>query len=105
MPRYKITRVYIVPAPGKIDAMVLVRGDGKAEEYLDAEFIREVVEPPAAGWLGNRMDTRVGLSLGSNLPWVAVRQPACVRQPGLALGHRCLGLAATPHQRGLSATT
>ncbi len=50
MPKYKITRVYIVEAQSKPAAKEQVKS-GQAEEYLVYEAATEVTEPKK-GWLG-----------------------------------------------------
>ena len=50
MKTYKITRVYIVQAQSKQEAVRLVADAQAASELLDAEFVREVAPEKPAGF-------------------------------------------------------
>ena len=67
MKNYRITRVYVVPADGKVEAREILREAlasrlGDPEQYLDFESVREIVPEQPKSWRQKFRDQLFGPS-------------------------------------------
>jgi hypothetical protein len=65
MPRYKITKVYVVEAAGKIEARVAFTTavtNNNEDEYLEYLSIQEIYDSKHSGWATSLKEQLVGSS-------------------------------------------
>ncbi len=65
MPKYKITKVYVVEAAGKVEARNAfgqAKANNREDEYLEYLSIQELYDTKSTGWTRSFKDQLIGSS-------------------------------------------